>query len=127
MNASNEKIFVVEDNLINAELILDILKYRGYDVVLESRGDFVIERVTKEMPNLILLDLQLPGIDGYTLLKKLKCNDSTKKIPVIAITSYALKGDKEKAIHAGCDDYISKPINTRDLPNVVKRHIGGGV
>jgi CheY-like chemotaxis protein len=125
MQSLNEKIFVVEDNLMNAELIQEILKYWGYEVVLESRGDLVVDGVIKEKPNLVLLDLQLPAIDGYTLLKQLKSNESTKDIPVIAITSYALKGDKEKAITAGCDDYMSKPIDTRELPVIVERFVKG--
>ncbi len=105
----------------------DILRHQGYHVILETRGNQVIELVKKEKPDLVLLDLQLPGVDGYSLLKSLKSDSSTKAIPIIAVTAYALKGDRQKAMDAGCEEYISKPIDTRELPRIVKRFFEGGV
>jgi CheY-like chemotaxis protein len=119
-----KSILVVEDNQNNAELLEDILGVRGYVVNIVTRGEDALDAVSKMRPNLILMDIQLPGIDGYEITRRLKKNPDTADIPVIAVTAYALKGDEMKALRAGCDDYVSKPINTRDLPEIVEKYIG---
>ena len=117
-------ILVAEDNSMNAELLRAILEAKGYRVLCVTKGDEAVKVALKKKPDLILMDIQLPGIDGYEATKRIKSNKETKNIPVIAITAYALKGDREKAIDAGCDDYIKKPIDTREVPIIVARYIG---
>jgi len=117
------RIVIVEDNRINAELIKDILEVKGHTIILIDRGEVAFDGIVKEMPDLIFMDIQLPGMDGYKVTKLLKSDKRTKDIPVIALTAYALKGDREKALAAGCDDYVTKPIDTRKLPNVVQAYL----
>jgi len=117
-------VLIVEDNQNNAELLEDILSVRGYNVNIVTRGEDALESVEKMKPDLILMDIQLPGIDGYEITRRLKKDPFTKDIIIIAVTAYALKGDEMKALRAGCDDYMSKPINTRELPEMVERYIG---
>ena len=117
-------VLIVEDNQNNAELLEDILSVRGYNVNVVTRGEEALESVEKMKPDLILMDIQLPGIDGYEITRRLKKDPFTKDIIIIAVTAYALKGDEMKALRAGCDDYMSKPINTRELPEMVERYIG---
>ena len=119
-----KSILIVEDNQNNAELLEDILSVRGYNVTIVTRGEDALESVEKIKPNLILMDIQLPGIDGYEITRRLKKDPFNKDIIIIAVTAYALKGDEMKALRAGCDDYVSKPINTRELPEMVERYIG---
>ena len=117
-------ILVAEDNSMNAELLRAILEAKGYRVLCVAKGDEAVKVALKKKPDLILMDLQLPGIDGYEATRRIKSNKETKNIPVIAVTAHALKGDREKAIDAGCDDYIKKPIDTREVPELVARYIG---
>ncbi len=119
-----KSVLIVEDNQNNAELLEDILSVRGYNVTIVTRGEDALESVEKMKPDLILMDIQLPGIDGYEITRRLKKDPFTKDIIIIAVTAYALKGDEMKALRAGCDDYVSKPINTRELPEMVERYIG---
>ena len=119
-----KSILIVEDNQTNAELLKDVLGMKGYEVTIVARGADALEMVRSKPPNLVLMDIQLPGMDGYEVTRRLKSDPSTSHIPIIAVTAYALKGDMDKAIRAGCDDYISKPINTRELPKVVEKFIG---
>ena len=107
------KILVVEDNDLNLKLARQLLKVGQYQCLEASDAETGIRLAREEIPDLILMDIQLPGMDGYTATKLLKANDKLKSIPIIALTSYAMKEDREKAKKAGCDGYISKPINTR--------------
>jgi len=119
-----KSILVVEDNQNNAELLQDILGVRGYKVEIVTRGDEAQDAANRMLPDLILMDIQLPGADGYEITRRIKKEPATKHIPIIAVTAYALKGDELKAKRAGCDDYVSKPINTRELPKLVEKFIG---
>jgi len=119
-----KSILVVEDNKTNAQLLKDVLGVRGYDVDIVMNGDDALKKLEVTHPDLILMDVQLPGMDGLEVTRILKNNPKTQDIPVIAITAYALKGDREMAMQAGCDEYMSKPINTRELPKMVERLIG---
>lgn len=115
----NEKILIVEDNLPNMRLIEMVLKDKGYTLFKATDGDEALEVVFKELPDLIIMDIQLPKLSGLEVTKKLRETPAFSHIPIIAITAYAMKGDKEGIIESGCDAYVSKPINTRELPGVI--------
>ena len=117
------KIIVVEDNEKNLILIKDVLKYYGYEVIEAENGKIGVELAKQRLPELILMDIQMPVMDGFTAIAMLKGDPATRSIKVLALTSFAMKGDKEKIMQAGFDDYIAKPINTRTLPEIVKKYI----
>ncbi|HGJ63923.1 TPA: response regulator [bacterium] len=110
------KILVVEDNDKNRKLVRIILQSKGYELMEATTAEEAINQLKENIPDLILLDIQLPQMDGLELTKKIRDQKETKDIPIIALTAYAMKGDKERILEAGCDDYISKPIDTRQLP-----------
>ena len=112
-------ILVVEDNQDNRELIVKALSVNGYNVLEAVDGEEAIEKAKTEKPDLILMDLFIPKIDGYEVTRILKGNDEFKNIPVIACTAHAMKGDMEDALAAGCDGYIPKPIDVRELSNQI--------
>lgn len=113
------KILVVDDNPTNLKLACDVLDLAGYKVERAMNVEGALEIINREQLDLILMDIELPGTDGLTFTKMLKNNPPTKHIPVVALTAFAMKGDDQKAIHAGCDGYIAKPINTRTFPDQV--------
>jgi len=115
----NEKILIVEDNPQNMRLIEMVLRAKGYTLLKATDGEEALDVAFKELPDLILMDIQLPKLSGLEVTKKLRETPAFSHIPVIAITAYAMKGDKEGVIEAGCDAYVSKPINTRELPGVI--------
>lgn len=116
-------VLVVDDNPANAALVSFILAKRGYDVHTAGDAAEALALVAEVQPHLIMMDLQLPGMDGLTLTRQLKANAVTRHIIVIALTAYAMKGDEERAREAGCDGYVSKPINTRTLPGIVGEYL----
>jgi CheY-like chemotaxis protein len=120
----DRKILVVEDNDKNRRLIGDVLKYYGYDVIEAVNGDEGINMTREYKPDLILMDMQMPVMDGFTAMKILKNDPTTKHIRIIAITSFAMTGDKERIMSAGADDYISKPVNTMELPMRIEKLLG---
>lgn len=107
----NATVCVIEDNEQNMYLITYLLKGNGYRVVPAESGSEGLKLAVDTHPDLILLDIQLPGIDGYTVARRLRENVQTREIPIVAVTSYAMPGDREKALESGCDGYIEKPIN----------------
>ena len=111
----NNRILVVEDNRDNMTLITDILESLNYAVITAYDGQHGVQLARSEMPNLILMDLSLPLMDGWTATREIKQHDTLKHIPVIALTAHAMSGDRERALEAGCDDYVSKPIHVPDL------------
>lgn len=113
-------ILVVEDNPLNMELVCDILEANGYAVYQASAADEGIKIAKENIPHLILMDIQLPGMDGLAATQILKNDIITRDIPVVALTAHAMKGDEQKAFEAGCCGYITKPIDTRELPKLVK-------
>ncbi len=117
-------VLVVDDNPTNLKLIAYLLQAKGYDVHTASDAEAALDLVATAQPALILMDLQLPGMDGLELTRRLKSDPATKHIVVIAVTAYAMKGDEERARAAGCDGYVPKPIDTRALPQIVARHLG---
>ena len=104
------KLLLVEDNEMNRDMLSRRLERRGYQVVMATDGAKALEMAHSEAPDLILMDLSLPVMDGWEATRQLKAADDTKAIPVIALTAHAMSGDREKAIEAGADDYDSKPI-----------------
>jgi CheY-like chemotaxis protein len=116
-------ILVVDDNPANAALITFLLESSGYQVRNAADADEALAILQEFRPLLIMMDLQLPGMDGLTLTRRLKASDKTRDIVIVALTAYAMKGDEERAVEAGCDAYITKPIDTRTLPSVVSRHL----
>ena len=114
-----ERILIVEDNLQSMRLIEMTLKAKGYTLLEAFDGEEAIEVAVRERPDLVILDIQLPKMSGLEVTKKLRETPGFAHTPIIAITAYAMKGDKEKVIDAGCDLHLSKPINTRELPALI--------
>ncbi|HEX7503067.1 MAG TPA: response regulator [Acidobacteriota bacterium] len=116
-----EKILVVEDSVQNRILMRQILTPHGYDVLEATDGLMGLEMARKHMPDLILLDIQMPIMSGFMVIRELRNHPELRKIKAIAVTSFAMKGDREKALQAGFDEYITKPINTRTFPELVRQ------
>lgn len=123
---ANESILVVDDNPQNAKLVSFLLRARGYAVRTAGTADEALAMLEREVPGLILMDLQLPGMDGLTLTRKLKADPRTRDTVIVAFTAYAMKGDEARAREAGCDAYITKPIDTRSLPAQIAEFLAGG-
>lgn len=119
-------ILVVEDNDKNRRLIKDVLEYHGYRIIEEANGAEGARLAGERKPELILMDIQMPVMDGMTAARILKNDPETKNIRLIALTSFVMKGDKERFLEAGFDDYIAKPINTKKLSEIVKKYLAGG-
>ena len=109
------RILLVEDNEMNRDMLSRRLRRKGYQVAIAVDGEEALETIPSEEPDLILIDLSLPGIDGWETTRRLKADEKTRHIPVIALTAHALSGDKEKALAAGCDDYDTKPVDLERL------------
>lgn len=116
-------ILVVEDNEANQLLATAVLELAGYRVELASSAKEAVERLTTNQPDLILMDVQLPGEDGLGLTRRLKADPTTAMIPIVALTAHAMVGDREEALAAGCVGYIAKPINTRALAEQVRQYL----
>jgi len=108
-------ILVVEDRKDNRQILRDLLTNGGYDTIEAENGQDAITAAEANHPDLILMDIQLPLLDGYEATRRIKSNPDLKSIPIIVVTSYALSGDEEKARSAGCDDYVAKPYSPRQL------------
>jgi CheY-like chemotaxis protein len=120
---SGERILIVDDNATNLKLVAYLMKASGYQVDTALDAEAALEAIGANCPDLILMDIQLPGIDGLELTRRLKATPATREIVIVAVTAYAMKGDQDKALAAGCDDYITKPIDTRALPETIARHL----
>lgn len=116
-----KKILIVEDNVVNRVLMQDLLTYHGYEILEAGDGAEGIEKARKYKPDLILMDMQMPIMDGIQAVTRLKADPKTRDIKIISLTAFAMKGDRERFLRAGCDEYVAKPINTRELPKLVKR------
>jgi CheY-like chemotaxis protein len=115
------RILIVDDNATNLKLVSYLMSRNGHDVDTACDADTALAMLSERRPDLILMDIQLPGIDGLELTRRIKANPETAKIIVVAVTAYAMKGDQGKAMAAGCDSYITKPIDTRLLPEQIAR------
>jgi len=124
MSPSRVTILIVEDNLLNLELVIDLLAAEGYSIRQARTGEEGLRLAQAARPTLILMDLRLPGIDGYAALRELRADPRTAHIPVVALTAQAMNGDKEAVLAAGFDDYISKPIDTRIFRQTMARALG---
>ncbi len=118
-----KKILVVEDNATNMYLINFILEKNGYGVIQARTGEEGVELAIKEKPDLILMDIQLPGIDGLEATRRIRNSKADGKIPIIAVTASAMPGDRERVLKAGCTGYIEKPINPETFIAEIKKHL----
>jgi two-component system cell cycle response regulator DivK len=119
----HRKILVVDDNRDNRELVVKVLKNRGYDIVEAVDGEDALRKTQDERPGLILMDISLPKMDGYEVIRRLKSQKEYRDIPIVALTAHVMKGDKEKAMNAGCIGYIPKPIDIRELPEQIRYYL----
>lgn len=113
------RVLIVDDNPTNLKLVTYLVRTHGYEVDAAADAEQARAAIAANRPALILMDLQLPGIDGLELTRQLKADPATRDIKIVAVTAYAMKGDQEKALAAGCDAYVTKPIDTRALPTVI--------
>jgi CheY-like chemotaxis protein len=124
-------ILIVDDHPINLKLASEVLQFAGYDVLRATDADQALLVLQRARPDLILMDISLPGMNGLELTRKLKADEATRQIRIVALTASAMKGDDQKAREAGCDGYITKPIDTRRLPlqvaEYLRRDSGDGV
>jgi two-component system cell cycle response regulator DivK len=124
-SAPGRIILIVEDNELNLKLLKDILDFQGYSTVVTGLGAEALSLARQYLPDLILLDIQLPDLTGTEVARGLKADGRTHAIPIIAVTAFAMSGDRERILESGCDDYISKPFNLHALLALVERHIDG--
>jgi CheY-like chemotaxis protein len=120
------RILIVDDNATNLKLASHVLESAGFVVEGAKDAEIAQEMLDDMLPDLILMDIALPGMDGLTLTRKLKADPRFKDVPVVALTAFAMKGDDRKALDAGCDGYITKPIDTRNLPEQVQTYLRAG-
>jgi two-component system cell cycle response regulator DivK len=114
-------VLIVEDNELNLKLLRDILEYHSYTIFTTELGDAALELARQHRPNLILMDIQLPDISGMEAARRLKGNEDTRAIPIIAVTAFAMSGDEAKILASGCDAYVSKPFNLIEFLKLVER------
>ncbi len=115
------KILLVEDNKLNRDMLTRRLQRKGFSVVLAGDGEEGVAMAASESPDLILMDLSLPGVDGWEATRRIKAATETGAIPIVALTAHAMTGDREKALAAGCDDYDSKPVELERLLGKMQR------
>ena len=120
------KVLVVEDNEMNRDMLSRRLQRRGYEVVVSVDGEEGVAKARSESPDIILMDMDLPVLDGWAATQMLKAAPETKSIPVIALTAHAMAGDREKALDAGCDDYDTKPVEFARLIQKIETLLGKG-
>ena len=122
---SARKILVVEDNDMNMQLVEFLLEEGGYDIVKAASGEEALEitRNTAGAPDLILMDIHLPGMDGLSVVRAMKGDDRTRRIPILALTAHAMRGDKDRFLEAGCDGYISKPIDVKTFISSIEQYL----
>jgi two-component system, cell cycle response regulator DivK len=121
--ARNRRILVVEDQEDNRRILRDLLTSRGYDLVEAEDGEKALTMAEDRRPDLILMDVQIPLMDGYEVTRRLKANPALRAIPIIVVTSYALSGDESKARAAGCNAYVSKPYSARQLLAKIQEYL----
>lgn len=118
-------VLLVEDNEKNLKLARDVLEFAGFTVLVAMTGEEAVSRARDALPDLVLMDLQLPGMDGHEALSRLRSDESTAAIPVVALTAFAMQQDRDRARAAGFDGYLEKPINVRQFPQQVRDHLSG--
>lgn len=120
---ASKRILLVEDNEVNMRLVKLTLKNQHYEFIEATNGEDAIDLAEQHRPDLIILDIQLPKMDGYEVARVLKTKDSIKNIPIIALTAHAMKGDEERVLSSGCDAYVSKPLDTNKFRGLVKSYL----
>ncbi len=120
------KVLVVEDNEMNRDMLSRRLQRRGYEVIISVDGEDGVNKARSDSPDIILMDMDLPVLDGWAATRQLKAAPETKSIPVIALTAHAMAGDREKALEAGCDDYDTKPVEFARLTAKIESLLGKG-
>lgn len=120
------KILIVEDNEMNRDMLSRRLERRGYEVILAIDGGRGLAVARSELPDLILMDMSLPEIDGWEVARRLKSDDTTRSIPVIALTAHAMTSDRQRALEAGCDDYDTKPVEFARLLTKIQTMLRNG-
>jgi len=123
----SKKVLVVEDDPKNLKLFRDLLQRFGFEVTEATDGEMGVEAARSGQPDLILMDIMMPKMDGLEATRIIKADPETKHIPVVALTSFAMSGDRERALAAGCDDYIAKPVDVRQLIGTVQGFCRQGV
>ena len=120
------KILVVEDNDMNMQLVEFLLEEGGYDIVKATSGEeaLALTRETEMAPDLILMDIHLPGMDGLSVVRAMKDDARTARVPILALTAHAMRGDRDRFLEAGCDGYISKPIDVKTFLSSIERYLG---
>ncbi|MBS1694177.1 MAG: response regulator [Actinobacteria bacterium] len=118
-------VLLVEDNPRNLKLARDVLEHAGFGVAVAASGEDAVDLAISAQPDVILMDLQLPGIDGYEALERIRRHDDTVSIPVVALTAFAMAQDRERVLSSGFDGYLEKPISVRDFPTQVREHLRG--
>jgi len=121
------QVLVVEDNERNMKLFRDVLESSGYRTLEATTGERAVELVVEHCPDLVLMDIQLPDIDGVQALHRLRADARTATIPVLALTAQAMRGDRERFLAEGFDGYVSKPVNVRELLGIVRQHCEGPI
>ena len=124
---TGERILVVEDNEKNMKLFRDVLVATGFRTLEATTGGEAVDMASEHTPDLVLMDIQLPDLDGVQALQRLRADARTATIPIIALTAQAMRGDRERFLAAGFDDYVSKPVNVRDLVETVRQHCDGRI
>ena len=122
-SASGGVVLLVEDNEKNLKLARDVLEFAGFTVLVATSGEEAVERARSDLPDIVLMDLQLPGIDGHAALARMRSDRRTARIPVVALTAFAMQQDHDRAREAGFDGYLEKPISVRHFPDQVRRHL----
>jgi CheY-like chemotaxis protein len=118
------KILLVEDNEMNRDMLSRRLTRRGFEVIFAVNGQEGVDLAVSERPDIILMDLSLPVLDGWEATRRVKADDATRSVPIIGLTAHAMSGDREKAIEAGCDDYDTKPVEIERLIDKIQRLLG---
>ena len=121
---SGKTVLIVEDNALNLKLLYDILDYHGYFLFTTGRGEEAVEIARQHRPDLILLDIQLPDITGMEAARRLKSDEYTRGIPIVAVTAFAMSGDRATILSSGCDDYVAKPFNVAEFLKLVALYTG---
>lgn len=119
----SKRILVIEDTEDNRQIVRDLLDSAGLEMIEALDGLAGVEAAARERPDLILMDIDLPGIDGYEATRRIRGQEQSGRVPIIAVTSFALSGDEEKTREAGCDDYVAKPYSPRALLAKIKQHL----
>jgi CheY-like chemotaxis protein len=119
------RILVVDDNATNLKLASEVLEMEGHEVLRAVDAEDALHVLRNQLPDLILMDIALPGMDGLELTRRLKADARFRTVPIVALSAFAMKGDEEKALASGCDGYITKPINTRTFPAQVESFLPG--